>query len=69
MTTALLESAAGETKVYGPGPLALESDGLPAVPQGPHSTVDTGLSVLQIRRGNRDNLGIVFHTSAQKHTQ
>ena len=32
-----------------------------------HHCINTGKSVLQIRRGKRDNLGIILHSTPLKH--
>ena len=53
-------------RVSNPGPLALESDALPTAPRCRAIHVPNNISVLQIRRGEKDNLGIILHITPLK---
>ena len=60
-------------RVSNPGPLTYESGVLPIALRGPPIIYvrwgiffDEVAAVFQIRRGNRDNLGIIIHISTSK---
>ena len=55
-------------RVSNPGPLTYESGALPIALRSPASFMYSALcTVLQIRRSNRDNLGIIFLIFSLKH--
>ena len=52
-------------RVSNPGPLTYESGALPIALRGP--MVSSNMALLQISRGKKDNVGIIFVIAPVKH--